>query len=244
MEKHVSTRRVFLQRGLTLLAAAPTVPAFLDQTVMALANPLDTHSTQQASGKDGKILVVVQLAGGNDGLSTVVPYADDAYHRARPAIGHDPKTILKINDYVGLHPSLKGLKSLYDDGRMSIVQGVGYPNPNRSHFRSTDIWASAQPEKEQAASGWVGRFFDNSCAGCDPHVGLAVGGQLPLAMQGEKVRPLSFDRPENFKYNGEDLKDYLALNKARPEEVASAESVKPSNLYKPSAKKVEAVTAS
>src|SRR3954464_2543854 len=105
MEKHVSTRRVFLQRGLTLLAAAPTVPAFLDQTVMALANPLDQNRTQQASGKDGKILVVVQLAGGNDGLNTVVPYADDSYHRARPAIGHDQKSVLKINDYIGLHPN-------------------------------------------------------------------------------------------------------------------------------------------
>src|SRR4051794_15673877 len=121
MDKHVSTRRVFLQRGLSLLAAAPTVPAFLDQTVMALANPLDSKLTQSASGKDGKILVVVQLAGGNDGLNTVVPFADDAYHRARPAIRHDGNTVLKINDYVGLHPNLKGLKALYDDGRMTIV---------------------------------------------------------------------------------------------------------------------------
>jgi uncharacterized protein (DUF1501 family) len=244
MEKHVSTRRVFLQRGLTLLAAAPTVPAFLDQTVMAIANPLDSKGTQAASGKDGKILVVVQLAGGNDGLNTVVPYADDAYHRARPAIRHDGKSVLKVNDYIGLHPNLASLKGLYDDGRMAIIQGVGYPNPNRSHFRSTDIWTSAQPEKEQAASGWIGRYFDNTCAGCDPHVGVAIGGQLPLAMQGEKVRPLSFDRPENYKYNGKDLDHYLALNKAEPEQVASAEPVRPAGakLYKPAAKKVEAAT--
>ena len=131
MEKHVSTRRVFLQRGLTLLAAAPTVPAFLDQTVMAMANPLGSSATQQPSGKDGKILVVVQLAGGNDGLSTVIPYADDAYHRARPAIGHDPKTVLKINDYIGLHPNLKGLKGLYDDGRMAGHWTLYHPNGQR-----------------------------------------------------------------------------------------------------------------
>src|ERR1700675_3737259 len=106
MQKTVSPRRVFLQKGLTLLAVAPTIPTFLDQTVMALANPFDSSRTQQNSGKDGKILVVIQLAGGNDGLNTVVPYGDDAYNRARPAIRHDEKTVLKVNNYVGLHPNL------------------------------------------------------------------------------------------------------------------------------------------
>src|SRR5262249_16207977 len=138
MQKIVSTRRIFLQRGLTLLAAVPTIPAFLDQTVLALAGPLSGALTQQPSGKDGKILVVVQLAGGNDGLSTIVPHGDDAYHRARPAIGMDGKSVLKINDYVGLHPNLSPLKAMYDDGNLGIIQGVGYPNPNRSHFRATD----------------------------------------------------------------------------------------------------------
>jgi uncharacterized protein (DUF1501 family) len=137
--QNFSTRRLFLQRGLTILAAAPTVPMFLDQTVMALNNASDHSLVQQPSGKDGKILVVVQLAGGNDGLSTVVPYGDDIYHRARSVIGVDPKTVLKINDYVGLHPNMAPLKQMYDDGHLGIVQGVGYPNPNRSHFRSTDI---------------------------------------------------------------------------------------------------------
>src|SRR5690348_6200629 len=100
MQKKLSTRRFFLQRGLTLLAVTPTIPTFLDQTVMALANPLDENRVQQPNGKDGKILVVVQMSGGNDGLSMVVPYADDAYHRARPAIRHEPKTVLKVNDYI------------------------------------------------------------------------------------------------------------------------------------------------
>lgn len=247
MEKHVSTRRVFLQRGLTLLAVAPTVPSFIDQTVMALAQPNDLKAVQQASGTDGKVLVVVQLSGGNDGLNTVVPFADDAYHKARPAIRHDAAKVLKVNDYLGLHPNLAPLKGLYDDGRMSIIQGVGYPNPNRSHFRSMDIWHSAQPDKEQAASGWVGRFFDNTCAGEDPHVGVAIGGQLPLAMQGEKIRPLSFDRPENYRYNGKDAEAYLALNNARPEgPFASAEPVRPSatpKIARAGKRPVEAVTS-
>src|ERR1700742_846549 len=128
MQKHMSTRRLFLQKGLALLAVTPTIPTFLDQTMMAMANPLDQARTQQPSGKDGKILVVVQMSGGNDGMSMVVPYADEAYPRARPAIGVDAKDVLKLNDYVGLHPNLAPIKKLYDQGSMSIVQGVGYPN--------------------------------------------------------------------------------------------------------------------
>jgi uncharacterized protein (DUF1501 family) len=212
MDKYVSTRRVFLQKGLTLLAIAPTIPTFLDQTVMALNNPLDSSLTQKASGKDGKILVVVQLSGGNDGLSTVIPYADDNYYRARSNISHPADKILKVDEYVGLHPNLTSLKAMYDAGDLAIVQGVGYPNPNRSHFRAMDIWHSAQPQIEQPSSGWLGRYFDNTCPGCDPRVGVAMGETLPLLMQGEKVLPLSFERPDSYRYNGHDKADYLRLN--------------------------------
>src|ERR1700722_3980345 len=156
IQKSISTRRIFLQRGMALLAASTTIPAFLNQTVMALSNVNDFPLLQQPTGKDGKILVVVQLGGGNDGLSTVVPYGDDAYRRARPVIGMDGKTVLKLDNYLGLHPNLAPLKALYDDGHLGIVQGVGYPNPNRSHFRATDIWESAQPDKDFVASGWIG----------------------------------------------------------------------------------------
>jgi uncharacterized protein (DUF1501 family) len=214
MQGHMSTRRVFLQRGLTLLAAAPTVPAFLDQTVMAMANPLDAPLTQQPSGSDGKILVVVQMGGGNDGLNTVVPFADDVYHRVRPGIRHDPKTLHKINDATALHPNLRPLMDLYDRGSMAVVQAVGYPNPNRSHFRAMDIWHSAQPEREQPASGWLGRYFDNTCAGApDPNAGVNLGDTLPLAMQGERVTPLSFERPESYRYKGIEQRRFEALNR-------------------------------
>jgi uncharacterized protein (DUF1501 family) len=212
MMDHVSTRRVFLQRGMTLLAVSATIPTFLDQTVMALADP--NSLKQQPSGKDGKILVVVQMSGGNDGLNTVIPYADDVYHSSRTNIAHDPNTVLKLDNYIGLHPNLGPLRDLLEKGKMSIVQGVGYPNPNRSHFRAMDIWQSAHPEKEIVTSGWLGRYFDNSCPGCDPHVGVAIGESQPLAMRGEKVMPLSFDRPENFRYNGADKQGYAALNHA------------------------------
>src|SRR5436190_8204600 len=216
MFENPTTRRVFIQKGLTMLAVGATVPTFLDQTVMALANPLDMPLTQQPSGKDGKILVIVQLSGGNDGLNMVVPYADDAYHRARPQIAHPASGVLKVDSYIGLHPNLAPLKELYDSGMMSIVQGVGYPNPNRSHFRSMDIWHSADPSKEIVTNGWLGRFFDNTCAGTDPHVGVSIGEQMPLAMKGDRITPLSFDRPETYRYNGRNKEGYLALNKIDP----------------------------
>jgi uncharacterized protein (DUF1501 family) len=212
MFEDTTTRRIFLQRGLTMLAVGATVPTFLDQTVMALANPLDTPLTQKASGKDGKILVVVQLAGGNDGLNTVIPYADDAYQRARRTLAIGGKEVLKVNDYVGLHPNLAPMKGLFDDGRIAIVQGVGYPNPNRSHFRSTDIWSSGFPEKEIVTSGWLGRYFDNACPGCEPHVGVSVGERMPLAMQGDRVTPVSFESADTYRYTGPDAEDYLRLN--------------------------------
>ncbi|MGH7179861.1 MAG: DUF1501 domain-containing protein, partial [Tepidisphaeraceae bacterium] len=221
MDTSLTTRRQFVHRGLTLLAVAPTIPAFLDHTVLALADPGDVKQTQQASGKDGKILVVVQLSGGNDGLNTVVPFADDTYQRLRPGLRIDDQSVLKIDNYVGLHPNLAPLKGLYDSGEMSIVQGVGYPNPNRSHFRSMDIWQSGDGEKDVVTSGWVGRYFDNTCAGCDPHVGVSIGETLPLAMKGQRVMPLSFDRPENYRYNGRDSERYARLNQPATQPGAS-----------------------
>jgi uncharacterized protein (DUF1501 family) len=212
MEKTVSTRRVFLQKGLTLLAVSSTIPSFLDQTVMALADPLDVKRVGQPNGKDGRILVVVQLSGGNDGLSTVIPHGDDAYHRNRGVLAHDADSVLKINDYLGLNGKLTGLMDLLHQGKLAVVQGVGYPNPNRSHFRSMDIWQSAQPERDVADSGWLGRYFDNTCPGCDPRVGVAIGDQVPTAMQGERVMPLSFERPDNYRYRGMDSRGYMALN--------------------------------
>jgi uncharacterized protein (DUF1501 family) len=214
MNNPLRTRRTFLRNGLSLLAVAPTVPTFLDRTMSALALAADGSRTQAPSGKDGKILIVLQLSGGNDGLNTIIPYADDAYHRVRPQLRHAPDTVLKIDDYLGLHPNLAPLKKLYDQGLMSIVQGVGYPNPNRSHFRSMDIWHTAQSDKDIVTTGWLGRYFDNTCKGDDPHVGVSLSERLPLAMQGERIQPLSFEKPETYRYMGRDLQRYIELNKA------------------------------
>jgi len=245
MLENPTTRRIFLQRGLTMLAVGATVPTFLDETVMALANPSDTARTQKPTGKDGKILVVVQLSGGNDGLNTVVPFGDDAYHRARPGLRHDDKSVLKLDNYLGLHPNLAPFKELYDNGRMAVVQGVGYPNPNRSHFRSMDIWHSAAPDKEVVTTGWVGKYFDNTCNGADPHVGVSIGEQMPLAMKGERITPLSFDRPETYRYNGKDKDHYLQVNRIDPDAKVSVEEngSRVSQVAK-AAKKIEITPAS
>src|SRR6476646_4452598 len=137
------TRRQFLRTSALGAAASWTLPVFLEKTFFTL-NALAADSlTQTTTGKDGTILVVLQLAGGNDGLNTVIPFGDDAYHKARPRLALTADKILRLNDYVGLNGKLTGLKSLFDEGHLGVIQGVGYPNPNRSHFRSTEIWQTA-----------------------------------------------------------------------------------------------------
>jgi uncharacterized protein (DUF1501 family) len=146
------------------------------QTLHAQA---DGALIQGVTGRDGNILVVLQLAGGNDGLNTVIPMGNDEYRKARPTLGLADSSLLQIDPATGLHPSLSGLASAYKDGHLAIVQGVGYPNPNRSHFRSTEIWATAVDSDKSSTTGWIGRYFDNACSGCDASVGIATASQLP-----------------------------------------------------------------
>ena len=181
-------------------AATWTVPVFLEKTFFALDAMAANASTQTVSGKDGTILVVLQLAGGNDGLNTVVPYADDAYHRARPRLALSNEQILTIDHHVGLNPKLTGLKSLYEEGHLAIVQGVGYPNPNRSHFRSTEIWQTASDAERNETQGWLGRYFDNCCCGAEPTIGVAIGEELPQAFVAKTPTGVTFSRPEQFRW--------------------------------------------
>ncbi|HBS28757.1 MAG TPA: hypothetical protein DEB06_04745 [Phycisphaerales bacterium] len=208
------TRRAFMHRGLTLASAAVTVPAFLQSSARALMRP-DAPLTSVPGVPDERILVVVQLAGGNDGLNTVVPFADRAYYNARPGIAIPEREVLRLSakgsggaggaEGIGLHPRLTGLKELHDQGLLAVVQGVGYPNPNRSHFKSMDIWHTA--ETSGTGEGWLGRYFDNTCAGqpdCPSHAGVAIGRAAPLAMQGAKTMPVSFETPDLFRWTGLD----------------------------------------
>ena len=181
-------------------AATWTLPVFLEKTFFALDALAADAPTQVITGKDGTILVVLQMAGGNDGLNMVVPYADDAYHVARPRLRLSADQVLKIDNHIGLNPRLTGLKSLYDEGHAAIVQGVGYPNPNRSHFRSTEIWQTASDADRTLGDGWLGRYFDNCCAGADPTVGVAIGEETPQAFAAKNPTGVTFSRPEQFRF--------------------------------------------
>ncbi len=194
------TRREFLRRTVLGSALSWTMPAFLADTFAALQTQAADSATQIVTGKDSPILVVLQMAGGNDGINTVVPYANDFYHRARPTLGLKLENILKLNDEVGLHGAMTGFKELYDAGQLSIVQGVGYPNPNRSHFRSTEIWQTASDADQIEKHGWIGRYFDAACAGADPAVGVTIGNQLPEAFFAAKPKGIVFNNPQNYRF--------------------------------------------
>ena len=203
-EQSLHTRRQFLRTSLLGGALASTVPLFLEKTFLCLDTMAAATPGQIITGKDSTILVVLQLAGGNDGLNTVVPYANDAYYKARPTIFIPPKDILKVNDVAGLHPRLTGLCDLYGQGNLGIVQGVGYPNPNRSHFRSTEIWQTASDENQTKSQGWLGSYFDSCCQGADPSsVGIAVSGQTPQAFASPNPKGVAFSNPEQFRYMSE-----------------------------------------
>ncbi|MBP3955747.1 DUF1501 domain-containing protein [Gemmata sp. G18] len=172
-------RRQFLTsalRGSSLVALGSVVPQFVAQTARAAAPGKDT------------ILVVVELTGGNDGINTVIPYADDLYHKARPTLRQTKQQVVVLDDHVGLHSGMQGLKPLWDAGNLAVVQGVGYPNPDRSHFEAMDIWHTADP-KRAATTGWLGRAsgeMENRSGGVPIlHVGT---GKAPLAATGAQGR--------------------------------------------------------
>jgi len=193
-EPIIHTRRDFLHRGLAIVSGAATVPLFLDRTASAMSAPDAPASAKP--GRDQPILVVIQLAGGNDGLNTLIPIRNDRYFRVRPRLALKKSEALRLTDDISLNPAADGLKRLFDDGHLSIIQGVGYPNPNRSHFVATDIWATGDPEQRKH-DGWLGRYLDCTCAGADPDPrgGIAITQEVPLAMIGDRFSPVSFSTP-------------------------------------------------
>ena len=214
-EMTLQTRREFLRQTVLGSALSWTVPAFLANTFSALQSDAADSATQIVTGKDSTILVVLQMAGGNDGINTVVPFANDYYHKARPTLGLKAANVLKLNDQVGLHGAMKGFKSLYDAGQLSVIQGVGYPNPNRSHFRSTEIWQTASDSNRVEKHGWIGRYFDAACAGADPAVGVTIGSQLPQAFFAAKPKGIVFNNPQNYRFmsnGGSTEESYKKLN--------------------------------
>lgn len=201
----LQTRRQFLRTSLMGAAATLTIPVFLQKTFAAMDEAALNSSVQATTGKDGTILVVLQMGGGNDGLNTLVPYGDDAYYQARPVIALPGSKVLHINDYLGLHPQLGPLKELYDAGNLAIMQGVGYPNPNRSHFRAMEIWQTASDAEKLEHYGWLGRYFDSECKGADPLVGLAVSNSLPQAFSSRSNKAIAFSSPEKYRWKADGM---------------------------------------
>lgn len=214
---HAFTRREFLGTGLTLASAAVAVPWFVNRSALGLVQPAPGARSIPGVPED-RILVVIQLSGGNDGLNTVVPYGEAAYYRARPGIAIREERVIKLSgSSEGLHPTMGALADLYNDGLLSVIQGVGYPNPNRSHFTSMDIWHTA--DTSATGDGWLGRYFDAECVGYgafeggrapasarptapNPQIGIAIGPSAPLAMKGRKMSGISFESADLFRWTG------------------------------------------
>jgi uncharacterized protein (DUF1501 family) len=195
----MKTRRDFLHTSMMGMAATWTLPAFLNSTIFGLDSHAADSLTQIASGKDSPILVVLQMGGGNDGLNMIVPYADDAYHRSRPQLALAADSVLRVDDYVGLHPNMTGMKGLFDAGDAALIHGVGYPNPNRSHFRSMEIWHTASDADKSEHYGWIGRYFDSACQGQPPTAGVNIGSMPPQAFLSAKPMGISMASPGRYK---------------------------------------------
>ena len=164
-------RRKFLKQS-SLASSLFFVPSFVKAFEDVASNSLGY-----------KRLVIIQLSGGNDGLNTIVPFQNDLYYKNRPSLSIAKNDVLRLTDEVGLHPSLAPLNRLYDEGLLTIINNVGYPNPNRSHFRSMDIWQTAVDSNEYSQSGWIGRYLDNYSSA--PYEAIEINDSLSLAMKGE-----------------------------------------------------------
>lgn len=175
-------RRDFL-RSTGLVTTSLLVPRFL-------------HGMGGVLMLNGRKLVVVQLTGGNDGLNTIVPLRSDDYYRLRPKLAIARDLALPITDGLGLNPGMSALRPLFDDGRLCVINGVGYPDPDRSHFRSMDIWHTASGSDTFLDTGWLGRYLD--ARHTSPHDVVEFGGTLSLANKGERVKALAMNDPARF----------------------------------------------
>ena len=194
---HNYTRRRFLAdvsasaATAGMISLAGSTPLFLTESAAAAADQ-----------KGDNILVVVQLSGGNDGINTVIPYKHELYKKARPSLGQDAATVIKLKDDLGLHTALKGFGKLWEAGQLAIVQGVGYPNPNRSHFESMDIWHTANLKLGDRTSGWLGRTFDRLKLDRPEQTSPALhlgGEEQPLALAARDVPTPSITSLDQFK---------------------------------------------
>ena len=197
-------RKDFIQLG-SLATASLLMPQFLK-----------AFETGTLVPPGNKVTVIIQFSGGNDGLNTVIPYRNDLYYSNRPRLGIQRNAALSLTDEAGLHPSLTAFKELYDDGSLGIFNSVGYPNPDKSHFRSMDIWHTASNSKDYWNTGWVGRYLDAQCKGCDkPTQALEIDDVLSLALKGEQIKGLALEDPRRLYNTSQEkyFKEILAQHK-------------------------------
>jgi len=186
------TRRQFLSHsaGLSAVAIGGALPGLFVRAADGAAK----------SDRNDRVLVVVELAGGNDGLNMVIPFENDLYHKARPTLHVAKEQVQKLSDQVGLHPSMEAAAKLFKDGKLAVVQGVGYPEPDRSHFRSMEIWHTASTAPWPPATGWLGRILDTEYKENDDETlaGLALTDSLPQALLAEKLTVPVVKQIDNF----------------------------------------------
>jgi len=176
-------RRKFL-RNAGLASTSLFIPQFL------------SGYTKQGFNNNGKNLVIIQWSGGNDGLNTVVPFRNDFYYKNRPSLSISKTDVLKMTDNLGFNPVMKGMKSLYDEGLLTIINNVGYPNPNRSHFRSMDIWHTGSDSDKYWQTGWLGRYLDEmNPENLNAHTALEIDDSLVLALKGKEKSGFAVSNP-------------------------------------------------
>ncbi|MHC4409159.1 MAG: DUF1501 domain-containing protein, partial [Planctomycetota bacterium] len=209
-ERKALDRRTFIKGS---LAASAALPMLFSRALFA-------------AGASDRILVLVQLEGGNDGLNTVVPFGDDLYYKARPSLGVKRDEVVRLDEQIGLHPGLRPLRAAWDGGHLGVLQGVGYPNPNRSHFTSSDIWHTASTTPPERWNGWLGRALDRVASNDVPGLHLDPG-PLNLALVGEKVVVPSIADAARFKVEG-GRRDLLRSVSRRPRSADTAEFIRKS----------------
>ncbi len=203
-QKFEIDRRSFLKTSSASIGTALTSQLISSKSIAA----------KSRSNIDNKILVVLELSGGNDGLNTIVPYADDVYYKLRPKIGLRENQLLKVDDHFGFNPGIVGLERLFKDGKMAIVHAAGYDNPSFSHFTSMAYYHTAAPNSGEEY-GWIGRLADNMQDNKSDNLVINIDNRQSLAVTGKATVPVVFDEPEKFKRKGLDDTSLLLSRKSK-----------------------------
>src|SRR3954454_6973798 len=204
------TRRELLRvgfSGLGVLSLGGTVPMFVQK--MAFADAVKGPAVS-----DDNILVVVQLSGGNDGLNTIIPHGGYVYRKGRPGLGVKDR-LLRVNDDVSFNPGLAAIMEMYQEGNVAIVNGCGYPEPNRSHFASMEIWHTADPQGQGDHGGWLGHYLDHCCRGTSSMGAVNIGNELPQALVNQGPPVPSIQQIDDFRVKTDPASQYDAKREAQ-----------------------------